>query len=381
MNAIDYIVNNGIYTFDEKPFNEVDNTLMCQLSYIHWQGIVGAKPQKLQEAAEAFFRKYDESGIGKVGNAADDRLALYLMANSRRYRDLLVMDYVNDDDWTNEKQFGAITVQLNKNLYYVAFEGTDNMLYSWKEDFNMAYMTPVPSQKQALDYFNDQLKKRKGSFCLGGHSKGGNLAVYAAVESGSGRIVRVYNNDGPGFSESYTSKPQYQAMLSRMVTYLPSSSVIGTLMNSGIQRVIIQSEGKGLVQQHDFLSWKSEGGHFVTAENFSDFSRFINDSMNGWFRDLSLEEKVIFINTSYDTMVELGCSTIGDLEKKKTDFLIRLVRKFMNYDKATKSLMAQTLISLIKNSGMSFVNAFFLLRLNHVIQVNGKDEKEKTEEE
>ncbi|MBQ6655223.1 MAG: DUF2974 domain-containing protein [Erysipelotrichaceae bacterium] len=383
MNALDYIVNNGIYTFEQKPFNEVDNTLMCQLSYIEWQDIVGEKPLRLQEAAEKYFMRGEEGGVAKVGDSASDRLALSLMANNRRYRDLLVMDYVNDDDWTDEKQFGAITVQLGKNLYYIAFEGTDNMLFSWKEDFNMAYMTPVPSQKQALEYVSRQLKKRKGNFLLGGHSKGGNLAVYAAVELSSERIVRVYNNDGPGFSESYTAKPQYQAMLKRMITYLPSGSVIGTLMNSGIDRVIVSSEGKGPVRQHDFLSWQSEGGHFVKAENFSDFSRFINDSMNGWFRDLSFEEKIVFINTSYDAMVELGCSTIRDLEKKKADFLIRLVRKFMNYDRDTKGLMAQTLISLIKNSGMSFVNAFFLFRLNHAAQTGDRDEKpeEETEEE
>ncbi|MBR5048357.1 MAG: DUF2974 domain-containing protein [Erysipelotrichaceae bacterium] len=376
MNAIDYIVNNGIYTFEQKPFNDVDNTLMCQLSYPDWREIIGSKPVRLQQAAEQYFLRFNEEVIGDSGKDSDDRLALSLMANSRRFGDLLLMDYVNDRDWENEKQFGAITIQIVKGLYYVAFEGTDMMLYSWKEDFNMAYMLPVPSQKQALEYLNGQLRKLKGDFMVGGHSKGGNLAVYAAVESGSDRIIWVYNNDGPGFAASFTERPEYQRMLNRMITYLPSSSVIGTLMCSDIHRAIVQSEGHGLVQQHDFLSWKSRGGSFVKAESFSDFSRFIYESMNGWFRDLSMEEKVVFINTAYDTMKELGFTSVSDVDRKKAEFLVRLVKKVMNYDKGTKSLMAQTLVSLIKNSGMSFVNAFFLLRLNHVMQSAGDDKKE-----
>ena len=373
MNAIDYIVNYGVYTFEQKPFNEVDNTLMCQLTYLDWRGIIAGKPVRLQEAGEEFFRVHGEEQVGEDGNAEDDRLALALMYNSRRYRDMELMDYVDDDDWESEKQFGALTIQISRNMRYVAFEGTDSMIYSWKEDFNMAYMVPVPSQKLALEYLNSQLRKHRGSVMVGGHSKGGNLAVYAAVESGSDRIIRVYNNDGPGFAESYTSKPQYKKMLSRMITYLPHSSVIGTLMNSDIERIIVRSDGHGLVQQHDFLTWETRDGHFVHAAGFSDFSRFINESMNGWFRDLSLEEKAIFINTSYDTMRELGFNTVSDLDRKKAEFLVRLVRKFMSQDKGTKSLMAQTLVSLIKNSGMSFVNAFFLLRLNHAVQSSGED--------
>ena len=128
-----------------------------------------------------------------------------------------------------------------------------------------------------------------------------------------------------------------------------------------------------LFRSHDFLNWKNRDGQFVRSAGFSDFSRFVNDSMNGWFRDLTLEEKEVFINTSYDTMRELGFNTVSDLDRKKAEFLVRLVRKFMGQDKGTKSLMAQTLVSLIKNSGMSFVNAFFLLRLNHAIQSVGED--------
>lgn len=368
MNAIDYIVNYGALSFEQKPFNEIDNTMMCQLSYLNWQDIVKTRPIRLKQAGEEFFLRYGEEQVGEDGNDEDDRLALSLMYNCRRYRDLLLMDYANANDWESEMQFGAITVQISKNLYYIAYEGTDSMIYSWKEDFNMAYMVPVPSQKRALEYLNGQLRKRKGNFMVGGHSKGGNLAVYAAVESGSDRIIRVYNNDGPGFAQSYTSKPAYQKMLSRMVTYLPHSSVIGTLMSSNIDQIIVQSDGKGLVQQHDFLSWKNKNGHFVRANGFSDFSRFINESMNGWFTDLSLEEKALFINTSYDTMREMGFNTVSDLDHKKAEFLVRLVKKFISQDKGSKSMMTQTLISLIKNSGMSFVNAFFLLRLNHAVQ-------------
>ncbi len=379
MNAIDYIVNYGVYDFEQKPFNEIDNTLMCQLSYLNWQGIVTNRPIRLQQAAEKFFLQYGEEKVGENGNDEDDRLALSLMYNCRRYRDLLLMDFVKDDDWESEKQFGAITIQISRNLYYVAYEGTDSMIYSWKEDFNMAYMVPVPSQKQAHEYLDGQLKKHKGNFMVGGHSKGGNLAVYAAVESGNERIIRVYNNDGPGFTPNYTSKPAYQKMLSRMITYLPHSSVIGTLMSSNIDRIIVESDGKGLVQQHDFLSWKNNEGHFVRANGFSDFSRFINESMNGWFTDLSLEEKALFINTSYDTMREMGFNTVSDLDRKKAEFLVRLVKKFISQDKGSKSMMTQTLISLIKNSGMSFVNAFFLLRLNHAAQ-SGNEAKAENKE-
>ena len=378
VNLLDYLVNDSIYRFDEKPFNDIDGLLMTKLTYLNWREVVDEKPVRLGQAADRYFLLNGPDSIGGNKHKRLYRMALSMMAHSNRYKDIRLMDYVCDVDYEKEKQFGAMTMEIGRKLYYVAFQGTDGMVASWKEDFNMAYTTPVPAQQDAEAYLHRQLKSRRGRFMVGGHSKGGNLAVYAAVKNLNPRIIKVQNFDGPGFSEQFIQQKNYQKMLPRMLTIVPESSIIGNLMNSRIEKKIVASQAREITEQHNGINWEVDDDDFKVVESQSEFSRFINEGLSDWFRDLSNQQKEVFINTVYDTITDMKLQTVRDLENRKSEFLSRSISGFSKYDPDTRNIMVQTLLSLLKSSGLSFVNTFFLSRVNRLMERN---RREKAEEE
>ena len=213
---------------------------------------------------------------------------------------------------------------------------------------------------------------------VGGHSKGGNLAVYAAVKNLNPRIIKVHNFDGPGFSEQFIQQKNYQKMLPRMLTIVPESSIIGNLMNSRIEKKIVASQAREITEQHNGINWEVDDDDFKVVESQSEFSRFINEGLSDWFRDLSNQQKEVFINTVYDTITDMKLQTVRDLENRKSEFLSRSISGFSKYDPDTRNIMVQTLLSLLKSSGLSFVNTFFLSRVNRLLERN---RREKAEEE
>ena len=123
-------------------------------------------------------------------------------AKTNRFGSIELHDYINSVDTKTQTQFGAITFSLDKNNHYVAFRGTDNTIVGWKEDLNLAVQQEVPAQKRATSYLSDIASKYSGKLIVGGHSKGGNLALYSvfkAEKSIKDRIEKRVGFDGPGF--------------------------------------------------------------------------------------------------------------------------------------------------------------------------------------
>ena len=201
-NIIDY-VKEEMRKADEKPFSEVDSLVLCQFSYLLFDGIVPGFEQECGKTtvkdlykAEFFSTIFPDNGSRK-----ENQQLLLAMAASPRFRDMALCHYVNETDAAAEKQFAAITITVDEDTKYVAFRGTDSTLVGWKEDFNMAYITPVPAQQTAKEYVEKTAGQWQGKLWLGGHSKGGNLAVYAGIhaeENVRGQIERIYSHDGPG---------------------------------------------------------------------------------------------------------------------------------------------------------------------------------------
>ena len=210
MNLYSYIDKYGCYTFDEVSFNEVDNAVFSALSYINFDGIVSPNrfsPVTISMAADMYFQKY----TGKEKNILSIREAVKMlryMKNTRRYRDLRLYNYIYEE--SADEQFSALTIEINNKLVFVSYEGTDHLVSGWKEDFMMSYMFPVSSQRRAIDYINKHFFFRRKNIILGGHSKGGNLAMVAAMDANflvKDKIIKVYNNDGPGLlEEQFNSK-------------------------------------------------------------------------------------------------------------------------------------------------------------------------------
>ena len=217
----DYIKWRGDLTFEQSAFNEVDNLVLSQIAYVDFKNIIPAAGSKekitLRQAAHDFFDLNDEEELQKVTSFIREApFFMRIAAESRRFRDIVLSDYADVTDDHEEKQFAAFCAELPDDTYYIAFRGTDDTIIGWKEDFNMGVMMPVPSQLEAVEYVNTVMRWKRGKLRLGGHSKGGNLAIYAAVfakPSIQRKVVKVYNNDGPGFTKEMIESEAYRKML------------------------------------------------------------------------------------------------------------------------------------------------------------------------
>ena len=230
-NLFHYLHWRGDLSFAQAPFCPVDNLIFCCLSYLNW-GIPasGSTPEtaiSLKDAA-AYWEHLPES-LQQTRVPLDLQL-LQQAANSTRFGSVRLFRYMESFQEQQEQQFSATTFLLDNDTAYVAFRGTDNTLVGWKEDFNMSFQSEVPSQTAAAAYLQEFSALPIHHILVGGHSKGGNLAVFAAVKAPpvlQARIQAVYNNDGPGFCSDILHSVAYYQILHKVHTFVPEASIVG----------------------------------------------------------------------------------------------------------------------------------------------------------
>ena len=230
-------------TMQQSPFCHVDNLIFCCLSYLNWDGIAegftAAESISLRDAARLW--EHRPTAEQKV-RVETDRDLLRQTAVSRRFGEVRLFRYAEQFSETQQQQFSATAFLLDSDTVYVAFRGTDNTLTGWREDFNLSFLPYVPSQAAAAAYLWGILSLGFSNVYVGGHSKGGNLAVYAAVQmqpEDFPRIRAVYNNDGPGFVTDLFAEPQFQQLQERVYTFVPQASVVGMLLDSSLRQWIL----------------------------------------------------------------------------------------------------------------------------------------------
>ena len=299
----DYLHWRGDLRFSQDPVNAVDALIFSALSYIDLGGSVEALPEvpiTLAEASEEFFKLPDQAQRCRAKN---DLSLLMAAAETPRFGSALLLQFRSKLIPQEETQFAAVTFLLDDNTGFIAFRGTDYSLTGWKEDFNMSFRDTIPSQLLALEYTREIAEKYIMPLRLGGHSKGGNLAVFAAVKSDPAvrsRILNVFSMDGPGFTEYLLSDPAYGEMVPRIRTIVPQSSVIGMLLEHEEPYTIIKSKQLGLLQ-HELYSWEVDGPHFVPMEEITADSRFLDQTIKTWFSGMTNEER----NEIVDAVFEL----------------------------------------------------------------------------
>ena len=282
MTWTDDLAQRGGASFAEQPFQELDGALLSRLAYLPFERTATAQrtePLRLPEAAALLLQTPE--ALAHVTQPEDLHL-LRLLAESVRFCSALLLDAVGQTD--EATQFSALTLQIAPQTLCIAFRGTDDTLIGWKEDFSMSFLCPVPAQELAADYLRQVAAQRSGDLLLCGHSKGGNLAVYAAASCASSvqsRIRAVYNYDGPGFPESILRQAGYQTVCGRVQTFVPQSSVIGMLLGHEEQYTVVHSTRMGIFQ-HDLYSWDIADGHFVCLESVNQHSRFIDTTLKAW---------------------------------------------------------------------------------------------------
>lgn len=305
-NIIDYIYEYGNNTFSEEPLNEVDSLILCQLTYLNYQDFVPGLAER--NTPVSIQNIYEDPEWEKILDGywyREDNTELFLAAaKSVRFGSLKMNYYVNIINEGEETQFSAITYVLEDKNSYIAYRGTDANIVGWKEDLNLAYSKPIRSQYLSVEYMNRVAGYIGGSFYAGGHSKGGNLAVYAAMncakEAGD-KLIRVFNNDGPGFRPEILKLGNFEAVADRIIKFIPKSSIVGMILESGSEYEIVESKRFGMLQ-HNTYNWKVDGTSFIRAENMTNSKLLRDSAMNEWILSLSEEDTHAFVDTLYEVV-------------------------------------------------------------------------------
>lgn len=318
-NMLDYVKWRGDITFAERSLNEVDSLIFSTLVYFNMDGYVPSRPGAaitLPELAAA----YDASPNDQSMTSLDPLPLLRSAARSDRFRNVNVGAYVCDVDPDRGIQFCASTFYLDDSSAFIAYRGTDLTVVGWREDCELSYMSETPGQSAAVDYLNMIGKSTNSPLYSGGHSKGGNFAVYAASfckDDVQDRIIRVFSNDGPGFNKEVSSREGYSKIIGRVSKFIPESSLVGTLLTTYESPVIIKSDLHGPVQHQPF-SWQVEGTAFVPAEKRSSGGTLYDSAFAGWMESFDEKEREAFVTALFDILESSGITTLNELSKNKS---------------------------------------------------------------
>ena len=353
---LDYLDWRGDLPLAAAAFSEVDNLLFAKLSYLNFEGIVPppeiGKGVPLRDAAAAYFERHASDGVN-MGVLVPEQIPnlLCAMARSRRFGSVLLNGYEERINEQTEQQFAALTAELGDGSVYVAFRGTDDTLVGWKEDLNLSFLEKIPSQQCALTYLERIAKQYpRRPLRVGGHSKGGNLAVYGAVyapEAVQKRILRVYNNDGPGFGHDISETEEHSRIAERILTLVPQSSVVGMLLEHEEHYEIVHSCETGLMQ-HNGFSWEVLGDRFVRVDRVSRGGKLADETLELWEASLTPQQKENVVNALYEVLSGTGARTLSDLSEEKRKSAAAILKTYKNLDATTRQLLAETLRLLFR---------------------------------
>ncbi len=373
-NIIDYVKDWGKYSLYEKPFNEVDSLVLCQLVYLNYGKFVpGMEKEHGPVSIGAIYAHPERDKILDDYWYRENNKELFAaVAGSVRFGSMRMNYYVNIIDQEQETQFSAMTYFLEDKNIYMAYRGTDATIIGWKEDLNLAFSKPLKGQYLAVEYMEKAAEHISGSFYVGGHSKGGNLAVYAAMNCGEetrGRILKVFNNDGPGFRPEIREQGNFQAIGDRVVKFIPRSSLVGMILEDHSDYEIIESKGIGLFQ-HNTYSWKIEEGALMRAQNMTGSKIRRDAALNEWILSLSEEETHLFVDTLYEVVSASEASNVFEFGADLKKCLQNVALAAKEVDGDTKKAILKMIRSLFE---ILLENVKILENLNKVVDRRGKN--------
>lgn len=311
---LDYLRWRGDLGMGERPFNEVDNLIFAELAYFMFEEVLrpGEECITLREAYARYTRLQDPQPY-----IANDPIPLLeACADSRRFGAVAVAGYVSRLDKQQKCQFAAMTFLPPDAPPYIAFRGTDNTIIGWREDFNFSFMQQTPAQASAAEYLDRMLDETAGPVYLGGHSKGGHLAVYAAAFAKSTkkeRVLAIYSNDGPGFSRAVIEAACYQAIQPKVRLIVPEASVVSILFFNKQEKQLVESTAAGGVHQHSPYTWAVQRDRFVPADKQNSASLLLNETLEAWLESLTDLQKKEFVDAVFDALEKTGATNLAEL--------------------------------------------------------------------
>ena len=358
-NLLDYLDWRGDLSLQCAPFNEVDNLILSELSYVDFTGIVPDVAHgsgiALRDAAECFFSRFPDGEPIDMGVLIPDAIPdmLRKMAGSIRFGSMKLSCFTSHLDVVKGEQFAALTIETGDHAVYCAFRGTDDTLAGWREDLELACMPEVPAQKLAVAYTAAVAKRfPRKKLRLGGHSKGGNLAVYASVFSPphlQKRMIAVWSNDGPGFHEDLLDSPEYQRVADRILSIVPKSSVVGMLLEHGEDYAVVVSDQLGFLQ-HDGFSWQVLGDRFISLRQVTRQALLSDQTLRQWIRGLSAAQRESFVSAMSDVLTASGAVTLTDLREDGLKSGIAMIKAMKTLDQETRDGLLEFFSMLFKSN-------------------------------
>ena len=332
-NLLDYIAWRGDLTFEQDPFNSIDALILSCLSYVNFDKIVSPKAQgkiTIEKASEKFFSLHSEEELAQDKSFIKFAPSmLRALGQSERFKTAYLSNYIDDTDISREIQFAAVEIDTSDGGVFISFRGTDDTIIGWKEDFNLSFMT-VPAESEAALYLQKVMKGRLDKIRLGGHSKGGHLAVYAALAANSdltSRIESIYNFDGPGFNHEAMESEQFKSIRHKITKIIPESSIVGRLLENTVDPIVVKSTELGIMQ-HDPLSWQMEGKQFEICSSTDMISDLFDETMSGWLAEMTFEDRKVFVDELFSVFEASGCENLSMLTqvgvKGTKDMIVRM---------------------------------------------------------
>lgn len=352
-NINDYLLWRGDLPINSKyKFNEIDSMILARFSYLRFDKIKLDSTETIKSIAEkmSVLKDTDFRYNG-------DKELITNLGNSVRFKNMVVTNYENHDNSEFVKQFAAITIHISNNELYVSFLGTDSTLLGWQEDFNMTFLSNVPCQVQGLEYLNNIAERYPSKrIRIGGHSKGGNVAIYASLRASKeiqDRIIKVYNYDGPGLKNDILNKYAKKEILRKMQTYIPQDSVIGRLLIHKEKCTIVFSTENG-IYQHDIFSWQVLKDNIIKTKENTRKSEEIHKTVVDWLENTTNEQRKIFVCTVFELFYSTEAKSFGEISKSLTTSLPKILKKYGELEKEDK----EVLISMIKLFAKSYWSVF-----------------------
>lgn len=374
-NIIDYINWRGDLSFDASPFNEVDAAIFARFSYMDLKNIVlySAKGMSLKNAYQKYARKKERRIYWEL-----DPELFKKMSESKRYQDLILSFYIERNNAIKVEQFSALTISIRNDLHFVSYRGTDSTVNGWKEDLMMTFDESVPSQEEAKRYLKRVSNTLEGDFYIGGHSKGGNLSVYASLMSDdtlTNRIKGVYSFDGPGLHKNILEKAGNKKIVNSIYTYIPQSSVFGRMLNHSEQMLMVHSASTGLLQ-HDLYSWTVMQKTFDLEKDNTAFSRVFETTFQDYLSNLTRDDRKKVVDVIFNAIAECGeVNTIEELAKGLMFNLLKVVKHLSDLERDDQALISEA----IKVLGGSFVDSLSDEIKSRIPRMPFIDVKKKTE--
>jgi len=355
-NLFDYLAWRGDLSFTQSPLNAVDFLIFSQMSYLPFDGIVPGPDEKEGVSMYLVLNKIKEKMRVYKSDTdlafKEDPEFIDALYSSNRFRNCQLHGFVNKINTDHEYQFSAICIYTGDDSSSVVIRGTDASIVGWKENFNMCFMDVIPAQLEAVNYLEKISPLLKGSLRIGGHSKGGNLAIYAASfckKNIQKRITEIFSYDSPGFNENVIASDGYSAVKDRIKAYVPQTSVIGMLFEHGNNLNVIKSSETGLMQ-HSLYSWEIAQTSMIRVDKVTSGSRFIDKTLREWIDSLSSEDREKVIEAMYTILDASDVKSIHELENSFILSMGKIIKFLGNIDEHTRKLIKKTFIEFLRSA-------------------------------